>query len=199
VVRGTLWLVTPWCQDGDLRQYIANNPGLTDVQGIEIVCNAARGLVHLHSLDPVIVHGDIRPSNVLVKDNLEVALCDLGDSRVAPQGTRGIAGYVAKEVLICATPTTSGDVYAFAGLILLTMSGKNPFWRKKNGAVRIAAICMDEIPHPRDHRRLDAADPLWGLLRECWSSEPERRPTMETVLQTLESEREKRLAPENLP
>ncbi|KAG9042369.1 hypothetical protein FS837_010951 [Tulasnella sp. UAMH 9824] len=182
--------------------------GATDDR-FNTLCGAARGLAHLHSLTPVIVHGDIKPDNVLVKDNLEAALCDFGVSRIfvgtgktsglTTTGNRigGTAGYQAKEVLIHTHPTAAGDVYAFGGLILAAMSGSNPFWKKKNEAVRIAAVCMDEIPLPKDHPRLPASDPLWGLLRECWSSEPEQRPKMEGVLQRLESERETRLARES--
>ncbi|KAG8918330.1 hypothetical protein FRC01_001924, partial [Tulasnella sp. 417] len=200
-VRGALWLVTLWCQHGNLEQYITSNPGLTAVRRVQMLCGAARGLAHLHSLDPVIVHGTLQPKNVLVKDNLEVALCDIGSSRVfSAVGHRIASGYQAKEVLISWTPTaTTGDVYAFGGLILATMSGKSPFWRKMTEPARIAAVCHDEIPLTKDHPLLPAADPLWNLLRECWSSEPEWRPTVENVLQTLEREMEKRLLPGNLP
>lgn len=65
------------------------------------------------------------------------------------------------------------------------MSGRNPFWKKKNEAVRIASVCMDEIPVPKDHPGLPPSDPLWGLLRECWSSKPEQRPKMGEVLQRV--------------
>ncbi|KIO18817.1 hypothetical protein M407DRAFT_31531, partial [Tulasnella calospora MUT 4182] len=50
------------------------------------------------------------------------------------------------------------------------------------------------IPDPADHPRLPEDDPLWDLLRECWSQSPEARPTINTVLQKLESERERRSA-----
>lgn len=209
MVDGKPWLVSPFCQHRSLTRYIGANPELKYSAKLKLLCDAARGLAHLHSLTPVIVHGDIKPDNVLVKDNLEAALCDFGVSRIflgtgktsglTTTGNRGggTMGYQAREILIDATRTTQGDVYAFGGLILAAMSGKNPFHRKKHEAVIIASVCMGEVPEPRDHPLLPAGDPLWGLLRECWSSEPEKRPTMEAVIQRLESEREKRLAGEN--
>ncbi len=65
------------------------------------------------------------------------------------------------------------------------MSGKDPHWNRKNDAARIVAVCTDLIPVPEDHTGLPAADPLWSLLRECWSGEPKDRPTMATVLQKV--------------
>ncbi|KAG8896126.1 hypothetical protein FRC00_006430, partial [Tulasnella sp. 408] len=77
------------------------------------------------------------------------------------------------------------------------MSGKNPLWKKKNDAVRIAAVCQDETPQPRDHRLLPETDILWDLLKDCWIPEPEARPSINAVLQTLEGEKTRRRAIEN--
>ncbi|KAG8944127.1 hypothetical protein FRC04_002165 [Tulasnella sp. 424] len=203
VVDGLPRLVSPWCKYGSLRQHIAKKEGLTDAEKIEL---ARRGLVHLHSLTPVIVHGDIKLDNVVVQDNLQAALCDFGMSRIflgldkvsglttTGNKTGGTAGYQAKELLEGSAPTTPGDVYAFGGLILATMSGQDPFWRKKNDAAKITAICMGETLKPADHLGLPEADSLWGLLNECWSVDPGARPTIETVVQELQSELEARAA-----
>lgn len=65
------------------------------------------------------------------------------------------------------------------------MSGLNPFWNRKNDAARIVAICVGQIPVPEDHPGLPEDDPLWSLLRECWSTDPTNRPTMGIVLQQV--------------
>lgn len=93
------------------------------------VCGAARGLAYLHSLNPPIFHGDIKPQNVVVQNNLEAALCDFGISKlILDEGEHsgfttwdacsGTAGYQPKEILIECPPTTAADVYAFGGLTL---------------------------------------------------------------------------------
>ncbi|KAG9042370.1 hypothetical protein FS837_010952 [Tulasnella sp. UAMH 9824] len=170
--------------------------GLDKVEKLDRLCDAARGLSHLHSLSPVIVHGDIKPDNVLIKDNLEAVLCDFGISRIflgigkesglTTTGNKvgGTAGYQAKELLEENTaPTTAGDLYAFGGLILAAMSGENPFYKKKNDTARIVSICHGQTPSPEDHPGLPETDPLWDLLQECWSESPEARPVIKTVLQ----------------
>ncbi|KAG8915912.1 hypothetical protein FRC00_007191 [Tulasnella sp. 408] len=146
----------------------------TEEKRFNMLCDAARGLAHLHSSDPVITHGDIEPNNVIVMDNLDGALCDFGVSRLfvgvgIPSGltttgnrSGGMAGYMSKERLEGTDPPASvpADVYAFGGLILATMSGKNPFWNRKNDAARIVAVWMGQTPHPKDHPKLPSTDPL---------------------------------------
>lgn len=91
------------------------------------LCGAGRGLAHLHSLKPPICHGDIKPQNVLISDNMEALLCDFGISRIITESTTdmttlgratGTAGFASKEVIEGSGPTEKGDVYAFGGLIL---------------------------------------------------------------------------------
>ncbi|KAG8921005.1 hypothetical protein FRC01_000488 [Tulasnella sp. 417] len=196
IVDNAPLLVSPWCKNGNLSSYIRRNPNLTRSAKLELLCHAARGLLHLHELQPQIVHGDIKPENVIVQDNLVAALCDFGISKIHVEQhtglttsglTSGTSGYQAKELLDESPATPATDVYAFGGLILAAMSGEQPFWNKKPNAT-IIAVWNDITPAPKDHPKLPATDPLWNLLRTCWSGEGENRPRMSAVLETLESE-----------
>ncbi|KIO18351.1 hypothetical protein M407DRAFT_45503, partial [Tulasnella calospora MUT 4182] len=179
--------------NGNITDYITNNPDITSSDKLRLLCDAARGLVYLHPLVPSGFHGDIKANNVLVKDNFEATLGDLGASKTRARigkyipSDRGInpkssgAGYMAKELLEESLPplTAAGDVSAFGGLILAAMSGEGPFSRKPNDAARIFAIlCLDKILRPADHPLLPERDPLRSLLKACWSADPEARPSM---------------------
>ncbi|KIO22950.1 hypothetical protein M407DRAFT_114195 [Tulasnella calospora MUT 4182] len=192
-VDNTPMLVSPWCENGNLSTYIYKNPALTRNEKIDLLCHAARGLLHLHNLDPQVVHGDIKPENVIVQDNLVAALCDFGISKIHVEQhtglttsgkTGGTSGYQAKELLGEDPATPATDVYAFGGLILAAMSGKQPFWNKKPSST-IIAVFQDKTPARPDHPQLPANDPLWNLLLTCWSGEPLRRPHMSKVLETV--------------
>ncbi|KIO20911.1 hypothetical protein M407DRAFT_81035, partial [Tulasnella calospora MUT 4182] len=195
IVDGTHWMVSQWCQHSDVTRYIANNPEIMNSGKLKLLCDAARGLTYLHSLVPPVVHGYIKPNNVLVKDNLEATLCDLGDLEIfhgvrkrfsREMGNWDGAAYRSKELLVDeAAPVTSADVFAFGGLILAVMSGKNPLWQRRNDIVRMVAVCSGETPRPADHPLLPEIDPLWNLLNKCWSAEPEDRPSMKHVLQQV--------------
>ncbi|KAG8928867.1 hypothetical protein FRC01_005261 [Tulasnella sp. 417] len=206
IVDGVPMLVSPWCRNGSLASYVNEHPDLTDVSKLKLLLDAACGLAYLHSLQPPIVHGDIKPDNVIITDDVTGSLCDFGISRVMTSlGTHtglttsgqgaGTAGYQAKELYDeNSRPTTMSDVYAFGGLILATMSGKGPFYKKTIAAAIIIAISYDETPSPRDHEKLPEEDSLWDLLRRSWDPEPEQRPSMAQVVQELESEIQTRSA-----
>ncbi|KIO15515.1 hypothetical protein M407DRAFT_94173 [Tulasnella calospora MUT 4182] len=198
IVDGVPMLVSPWCKHGNLETYTKANLGLTRSNKIELLCGAARGLLYLHSLDLPIYHGDLKPQNVIVRDNLEAVLCDFGISKIilgeeehsgwtTSESWSGTLGFLAKEILDECRPTTATDVYAFSGVILATMSGHPPFEAKKR-VEKMMAVYTGKTPSPRDHSKLPETDSLWILMRECWSSEPESRPHTADLLKRLEAE-----------
>ncbi|KIO18809.1 hypothetical protein M407DRAFT_83536, partial [Tulasnella calospora MUT 4182] len=185
-VDGAPLLVSQWCRNGNLSAYLSRQPNIT------LLCHAARGLLHLHTLTPPIVHGNVKPENVIVLDDLQVALSDFGASKLNIEQHTGLttsglaggsSGYQAKELLNEDSATPATDVYAFGGLILAAMSGKQPFWKRKANAI-IIAVYNDQTPAPEGHPQLPRDDPLWELLIACWSGDAERRPLMSEVLET---------------
>ncbi|KAG8909738.1 hypothetical protein FRC00_009537 [Tulasnella sp. 408] len=196
IIDGDPIFVSPWCDNGNLRQFIKNHPELNSVKKLEILRDAAQGLAHLHSLEPPIVHGDIKPDNVMVTNDIKGALCDFGISRVmtslgmhtglttAGQGA-GTAGYQAKELYEeDSRPTPMSDVYAFGGVILATMSGKAPFHKKvgKAAAAIVLAINRNQTANPSDHPKLPLSDPLWAFLKKCWDAKPDLRPSTNDII-----------------
>ncbi len=107
-----------------------------------------RGLADVHSTS--LLHRDIRPSNVLVRDGRAV-LCDLGlamlagDTVLDPRA--GTPRYRAPELLASAVPSQRTDVYS-AALVLRELLG-------------------DPAPHPALER----------VLRQAGSSLPADRPS----------------------
>ncbi|KAG9034101.1 hypothetical protein FS837_002267, partial [Tulasnella sp. UAMH 9824] len=122
-------LVSPWYKNGNLDIYTKAHPELLRSDKLELLRGAARGLLHLHSLKPPNFHGDLKPQNIIVSDNLEAVLCDFRISRVildeeehsgwtTSTACGGTQGFQSKEILDEGPPTTAADVYAFAGVIL---------------------------------------------------------------------------------
>uniref|UniRef100_A0AAV1TM24 Protein kinase domain-containing protein n=1 Tax=Peronospora matthiolae TaxID=2874970 RepID=A0AAV1TM24_9STRA len=99
------------------------------------------GLVYLHSLNPPLVHGDLKSANVLLRSDLRAKLTDFGLSRylvsnegeylkqgrrndgtvdMSGDGSRacGTGRWMAPELIKCAAQTSiDSDVYAF-GIVL---------------------------------------------------------------------------------
>ncbi len=84
-------------------------------------------LQYLHSLDPSVIHRDLKPDNLLVRPNGQLVLVDFGGVRRAlPAQSRstvvGTFGYMAPEQLHGeATPAT--DIYGLGATMLAILTG----------------------------------------------------------------------------
>ncbi|KAG9037376.1 hypothetical protein FS837_001440 [Tulasnella sp. UAMH 9824] len=125
-------LISPWCSNGNLSDYLVFNPQLSTFNKLKLVHQSALGLEFLHGRNPPICHGDIKPQNVLINDACEAALSDFGLSRViegweirtglttSGGGLKATNAYTAPELFTAEKPKPSleADIYAFGGLIL---------------------------------------------------------------------------------
>jgi len=136
----------------------------------------------------------------------EAEICGFGGARVigalntglTTSGRPGNYPYIAPEVLSANRyGFLAADVFAFGGVILFAMSGQPPF-HEIRGIRALLHAASGEIPVPESHPRLPANDPLWTLMRRCWSFEPNARPAMTDVLKELDREIDKRQITWNL-
>ena len=70
------------CYTGD-----STLPGQTEDIARELAIARAKAMKALHTSDPVIIHRDIKPKNIIVRDDGSVALIDFGISRVYKKET----------------------------------------------------------------------------------------------------------------
>ena len=90
------------------------------------ICSA---LSFLHSIEPHgIVHGDLKPDNILLDENNTSKICDFGLCRelywtASPKGT---FAYMDPEYLSTGKITPQFDVYSFGILLLRLGTCKNP-------------------------------------------------------------------------
>ncbi|KAJ0977821.1 hypothetical protein J5N97_013295 [Dioscorea zingiberensis] len=124
-----------------------------------IAMAAGRGLAHLHSAG--IVHGNLKASNVLLRDDPDsAALSDFGLSPLFSPSTvpRASAGYRAPEVTATLKTTFKSDVYSLGVLLLELLTGRAP-----NQAVTVGGGDEEGV--------VDLPRWVQSVVREEWTAE----------------------------
>ena len=155
-------LVLDWVDGVDLAQVLAarGRPGLPVSSVLRWAAQAAEALSLLHRHG--VVHGDVKPANLILDREGRVVLVDLGSSSV-PDGTgpgTGTPGFRAPEVSAGSVPTAASDVYSLAASVFALLTGGPP-----TGALPVWAGIDPDVA-----TRLEAA------VRAGLAIDPARRP-----------------------
>ncbi|KAG8939628.1 hypothetical protein FRC04_006109 [Tulasnella sp. 424] len=193
-IEGIPCLISPWCSNGHILDYLAKNP---NADHRRLITQVAEGLVYLHGREPPVVHSDIKPGNVIVSDEGNAKICDFGISKLVQENPSGFTTtvsvkatlrYSSREMLDQdGKSTTASDVWAFGMLILHVMTNKVPYITILSDVKVILAIMNGEKPLPEDYPELPATDTLWDVMRECWDGDPTKRPRMVDVYNKFRS------------
>ena len=112
---------------GTLREILDRGRRLSPSQALAVGLDVCRALHFLHGKGWV--HGDVRPANIFLGDDLRVRLAGLGLKRVVNSEQMSIeqASYAAPEIATGQQPTEQSDVYSLALTLLEMITGTLPF------------------------------------------------------------------------
>ena len=129
--------------------------GKADLQAaLDIAYQIADAMDEAHAMD--LVHGDLKPSNLMLEADGKVRILDFGLARhIDPQATQtttlcdlqGTIAYMAPERLMGRLPDTRGDVYALGAMLYEMLAGQRHF-AHLNGLALAAAHMQATEPWP---------------------------------------------------
>ncbi|GLT67018.1 hypothetical protein SLA2020_393530 [Shorea laevis] len=205
--KGELLLVYDYMPQGSLDKFLFTDekPSLNWPQRFQILRGVASALLYLHEeWEQVVLHRDIKASNVLLDSELNGKLADFGLARLHDRGSSsqttllvGTLGYMAPELTRTGKATMSTDVFAFGALLLEVACGRKPI-EPQGLPEEVSLVDWVRTCWTRGDI-LDASDPRLegayvveeielvlklGLL--CSHPNPEIRPTTRQVLQYLD-------------
>ncbi|GAU48071.1 hypothetical protein TSUD_324940 [Trifolium subterraneum] len=219
-----------YCQENNLQfliyEYVPNGSVSSHLYGasqqpreklefkhrLSIAQGAAKGLAHLHSLSPRLVHKNFKTSNVLVDENFISKVADAGLRNFL--GRVDIAGsssqvasdeiFLAPEVREFRQFSEKSDVYSFGVFLLELLSGKEA---TESPSINTSQNLVESVLSNQDSsimstiidQRMESRFTAEGmenyilLLIRCLDPSSERRPSMSYVEMELDRILEKEM------
>ncbi|HEX6468054.1 MAG TPA: Stk1 family PASTA domain-containing Ser/Thr kinase [Streptosporangiaceae bacterium] len=177
--RGSVYLAMEYVPGRTLRDVLAQRGRLGPGEALELMQPVLAALAAAHRAG--LVHRDVKPENVLVRDDGRIKVADFGLARAesASKQTKtgvllGTVGYLAPEQVLSGSADARADVYAAGIMLFELVTGRQPYdgdtplavaYKHVNEVVPLPSALLPGLPP-----QLDA------LVATATSREPARRP-----------------------
>ena len=161
----------------------------------------ALGLCYLHQHSPPIIHRDLSANNVLLTRSMSAKISDLGVAKILnvtpAQMTQrrstqapGTPCYMPPEALMARpTYTSKIDSYSYGVMIIHVLCGRWPFPAdafRPDPQNPDGLVPVPEIDRRAEYLRdISQTHSLMGLIRQCLSNFPKRRPEASEILHQI--------------
>ena len=186
-----------------LTSFVRNNQSKIPIKTkISILHDVSLGLSNLHSRNPVVIHRDLSPNNVMLTSQPVAKIGDLGVAKVIGGNSRqtsrklttapGTVDFMPPETLE-ANPVygTAVDVFSYAGICLHVFAEKwpTPIGLKRRDPVTKKLMALTEAERRQEY--LEKIPGSVGSLKEiflrCLDDDPEERPAIQEVSEMIKS------------
>ncbi|KAM3410068.1 hypothetical protein ACQJBY_002367 [Aegilops geniculata] len=201
---GLQMLVFEYSPNGNVCSHLYGKGSMTRLefkQRLAIAIGAAKGLDHLHSLMPPLIHKNFKTSNVLVDENFIAKVADAGLFRLL-RGHEDVgsshgfssSAYQDPEAHSVAQFSESSDVYSFGVFLLELITGREaaslqpPESRESLAHWLEAHFSSNELIDPRlgGGFTTEGMKEFVGLAFQCLNPSSRRRPKMRLVAAELD-------------
>nr|XP_056716739.1 ankyrin repeat and protein kinase domain-containing protein 1 [Euleptes europaea] len=164
-----------------------------------IIHETSLAMNFLHSLNPPLLHLNLKPGNILLDAHMHVKISDFGLFKwmevssgmpyIERSALNNSLGYVAPEMLLQSTkpPGTKCDVYSF-GIVMWEILTQ----KKAYAGASMVTIIMDVAAGKRPCLALICDDSpgerqqMVDLMKRCWDQDPKRRPSFTDISAELD-------------
>lgn len=155
----------------------------------------ALGLEYLHSRN--IIHRDLKSPNVLLDEGDTIKLADFNLSKYidtsSPMLSSSVAGnmnprWLAPELLVDGgMASTSCDIFSLGVIMWEILTFNIPWSGVSSYTIQDKVKSGERLPYTYDATiwQRGIYDVYVGLMNQCWSADPLRRPTARAVVLTL--------------
>jgi serine/threonine protein kinase len=164
VEKGRRYLILEYFAGLDLRELLLRKGAFAEDIVIRIGVEVCSALSYLHNHNPVVIHRDVTPDNIVMGDDGDVRLIDFGASKFFSANATGTLvgkqSFIAPEQLR-GMPDTLSDIYALGATMYALLTGEDP-------------VPLGQCMPVGRNRPISAA--LAELISEMTSFEADRRP-----------------------
>jgi len=178
----TLFLAMAYVDGQDMRKLLRREGPLDGRRAIDLAGQLADALDAAHETG--LVHRDVKPGNVLIRDGPDgehASLCDFGLARhvssvsslTSERSFVGTIDYVSPEQIEGGTIDGRADVYSLACLLFECLAGAAPFERESELSVVFAHL--NDPPPPLSDFRPDLSQAFDAVFRMALAKTPDER------------------------
>lgn len=188
------------------RLFSRTQPTIPWKTRLEIILGAAEGLAYLHEgLEIQVIYRDFKTSNVLLDGNFKPKLSDFGLAREGPTGDHthvstavvGTYGYAAPEYVETGHLKSQSDIWSFGVVLYEILTGRRVLERNRPTMEQKLLEWVKQFPADgkkfsmiidprlRNQYSISAARRVAKLADNCLKKNPEERPTMNQVVESL--------------
>jgi serine/threonine-protein kinase TNNI3K len=195
-----LCVVTEYMPGGDLTSLLedferSGRPHGFDLDKARIALHVAHALMYLHSLQPAVIHRDLKSKNVLLDNEWNAKLTDFGVSRERADETMtsgiGSSLWMAPEMTLGERYDEKADMFSFGVLLSELDTQQLPYANARSEetdepipqttVLQLVALGAMTVPVTESSRFKG----LQRLVRDCVELDPKDRPTAAEALHRI--------------
>ena len=178
------YLVLPYCKKGSILRQVGK---FTEEEAWHLLHDVAAGLAYLHSMNPTLIHQDIKPDNIMESDNGLYMITDFGVSAHAKSTLRksmssafssaGTTAYMAPERYSKDNaPIKANDIWSLGAMTYEMLVGDVPFTSPgiEGGILQKNGAEIPDLP-------ANCSPELNKIIHMCLEEQPWERHTAEQI------------------